>query len=77
MTPSSAATTSTTTSVMLAPRERMALNASWPGVSRKVMSPCDDFTVYAPMCWVMPPVSPAATFAWRIASSNDVLPWST
>ena len=35
MTPSSAATTSTTTSVMLAPRARMAVKASWPGVSRK------------------------------------------
>ena len=29
------------------------------------------------MCWVMPPASPAATFAWRIASRSDVLPWST
>ena len=29
------------------------------------------------MCWVMPPASPATTFAWRIASSSDVLPWST
>ena len=31
MTPSSAATTSTTTSVALAPRARMAVNAAWPG----------------------------------------------
>src|SRR5208282_1233428 len=29
------------------------------------------------MCWVMPPASPATTLAWRMASSNDVLPWST
>ncbi len=29
------------------------------------------------MCWVMPPASPATTLAWRIASSSDVLPWST
>src|SRR3954465_1646527 len=29
------------------------------------------------MCWVMPPASPAATSVWRIASSSDVLPWST
>ena len=29
------------------------------------------------MCCVMPPASPAATFALRIASSSDVLPWST
>jgi len=29
------------------------------------------------MCWVMPPASPAATSVVRIASSNEVLPWST
>ncbi len=34
MTPSSAATTSTAMSVTFAPRARMAVNASWPGVSR-------------------------------------------
>ena len=38
MTPSSAATTSTTMSVASAPRARMAVNASWPGVSMKVMT---------------------------------------
>ncbi len=37
ITPSSAATTSTTMSVTLAPRARIAVNASWPGVSMKVM----------------------------------------
>ena len=37
MTPSSAATTSTTTSVTEAPRARIEVNASWPGVSMKVM----------------------------------------
>ena len=37
MTPSSAATTSTTMSVAWAPRARMAVNASWPGVSMKVI----------------------------------------
>ena len=37
ITPSSAATTSTTMSVTLAPRWRMAVNASWPGVSMKVI----------------------------------------
>ena len=37
MTWSSAATTSTTMSVTWAPRARMAVKASWPGVSRKVM----------------------------------------
>ena len=29
------------------------------------------------MCWVMPPNSFSATFDLRMASSNDVLPWST
>ena len=37
ITPSSAATTRTTMSVTLAPRARMAVNASWPGVSTKVI----------------------------------------
>ena len=39
ITPSSAATTSTTMSVTLAPRARMAVKASWPGVSRNVITP--------------------------------------
>ncbi len=38
ITPSSAATTSTTMSVTLDPRARMRVNASWPGVSRKTIS---------------------------------------
>ncbi len=38
MTPSSAATTSTTMSVTSAPRARMAVKASWPGVSMNVIS---------------------------------------
>jgi hypothetical protein len=38
MTPSSAATTSTAMSVTIAPRARMAVNASWPGVSMKVIA---------------------------------------
>ena len=37
MTPSSAATTSTTMSVTWAPRARIMVNASWPGVSRKTI----------------------------------------
>ena len=37
MTPSSAATTRIAMSVTCAPRARMAVNASWPGVSMKVM----------------------------------------
>ena len=36
-TPSSAATTMIAMSVTLAPRARMAVNAWWPGVSRKVI----------------------------------------
>ena len=39
MTPSSAATTRTTISVTLAPLARIAVNAAWPGVSRKVIMP--------------------------------------
>ena len=37
MMPSSAATTRMAMSVIMAPRARMAVKASWPGVSRKVM----------------------------------------
>ena len=36
MMPSSAATTRMAMSVIMAPRARMAVKASWPGVSRKV-----------------------------------------
>ena len=36
ITPSSAATTTTAMSATCPPRARMAVNASWPGVSRKV-----------------------------------------
>ena len=41
ITPSSAATTSTTRSVTFAPRARIAVNAAWPGVSMKVILPCE------------------------------------
>ena len=44
ITPSSAATTRMTMSVAWAPRARMAVNASWPGVSRKVTLPCEVIT---------------------------------
>lgn len=45
MTPSSAATTSTTRSVARAPRDRIAVNAACPGVSRNVtFSPDGNFT---------------------------------
>jgi hypothetical protein len=59
------------------PRARIAVNASWPGVSRTAIGPFGVSTRYAPMCCVMPPASPAATVALRIRSRSDVLPWST
>ena len=78
MTPSSAATTITAMSVTLAPRARIDVNASWPGVSRNTSRlPSLVVTSDAPMCWVMPPRSPAATVVERMASSRLVLPWST
>ncbi len=77
ITPSSAATTRMTRSVTCAPRARMAVKASWPGVSRKTISPRLVLTWYAPMCWVMPPASPPVTLVLRMASSKEVLPWST
>ncbi len=77
MTPSSAATTRITMSVAWAPRARMAVKASWPGVSRKTTVPCLVSTRYAPMCWVIPPASPATTSLSRILSRSEVLPWST
>ena len=77
MTPSSAATTTTAMSVTFAPRARIAVNASWPGVSRKTTRLPLRSTSLAPMCWVIPPRSPAATSVVRIASSRLVLPWST
>ena len=68
-------------SVTCAPRARMAVNASWPGVSMNVIergpSAVSRVTRYAPMRCVMPPASPATTLAWRIVSSSVVLPWST
>ena len=76
-TPSSAATTRTTMSVTWAPRARIAVNASWPGVSMNVISRSFQWIWYAPMCCVIPPNSPETTSAWRIASKSSVLPWST
>ncbi len=55
----------------------MAVKASWPGVSMKVIWRPSISTTEAPMCWVMPPASLATTPVWRMASSSDVLPWST
>mmetsp|Transcript_10145 Transcript_10145/g.31764 ORF Transcript_10145/g.31764 Transcript_10145/m.31764 type:complete len:373 (+) Transcript_10145:472-1590(+) len=71
-TPSSAAHTITAMSVTRAPRARMALKASWPGVSRKTTgcgwsdSPIVTSARYAPMPCVIPPASPSATFSWRM-----------
>ena len=56
----------------------MEVNAACPGVSRKLMiSPRFVSTWYAPICCVIPPASPAVTLVSLIASSKDVLPWST
>ena len=55
----------------------MEVNASWPGVSMNVILRPLHVTVYAPMCCVMPPASPSVTLLLRIASSSEVLPWST
>ena len=54
ITPSSAATTRTAMSVTCAPRARIAVNASWPGVSMNVISRSPTWAWYAPMCCVMP-----------------------
>ena len=58
-----AATTRMAISVHMAPRARISVKAAWPGVSRKVIGWPLISTVYAPMCCVIPPASPAATFA--------------
>ena len=61
ITPSSAATTRIAISVDWAPLIRIAVNASCPGVSRKVIFlPLISITE-APMCWVIPPASLAVT----------------
>ena len=64
-------------SVTFAPRERIRVNASWPGVSTKTTLRSFTTTLYAPICCVIPPASPPATSASRIASSKLVFPWST
>jgi len=77
MTPSSAATTRIAISVEFAPRIRIAVNASCPGVSRKVIFSPLISTTEAPICCVIPPASPAMTWVSRILSRREVLPWST
>ena len=59
MTPSSAATTMTAMSVTWAPRARILVNASWPGVSRKVIGLPSCSTRQARITCVMPPASVA------------------
>ena len=44
---------------------------------RKEISPAAVSTTYAPMCWVIPPASPSTMRLARMASSSEVLPWST
>ena len=44
-------------SVTLAPRARIRVNASWPGVSMNTILRPFFSMWYAPMCWVMPPAS--------------------
>ena len=77
ITPSSAATIRIAISVIWAPLARIAVNASCPGVSKKVISLSFTFTLYAPICCVIPPASPSITFVLLIASRSEVLPWST
>ena len=74
ITPSSAATTRIAISVEFAPRIRIAVNASCPGVSRNVMFWSLIDTTDAPMCCVIPPASRSVTRVCLMASSSDVLP---
>ena len=74
ITPSSAATTRIAISVEFAPRIRIAVNASCPGVSRNVIVCPLQLTTDAPMCCVIPPASRSVTLVERIASRRDVLP---
>ena len=52
----------------------MLVNASCPGVSKNVISLPLTFTLYAPICCVIPPASPSITFVLLIASNNEVFP---
>ena len=77
ITPSSAATIKTTISVTLAPLARISVKAACPGVSIKVIFLLLCITSYAPICWVMPPLSPETTLEFLILSNKEVFPWST
>jgi len=74
ITPSSAATTSTTRIGHLGPRDRMAVKASWPGGVENVTQRGPTSTLYAPMCCVMPPCSCSVTFVSRIGVQQRGLP---
>ena len=78
LTPSSPATISSTMSVALAPRFRIAVKAAWPGVSMNVITlSLPSFTLNAEIACVIPPASCAATEDWRSRSKSVVFPWST
>ena len=63
---SSAAITMMAMSATLAPRARMVVKASWPGVSMNTILPLLVWASKAPTCWVMPPASLAATRVLRM-----------
>ena len=75
--PSSAATTSIAISVTWAPLALIDVKASCPGVSKNTIFCPFILTSEAPMCCVIPPASPFVTLVFLIASSKEVLPWST
>ncbi|CPS18164.1 Uncharacterised protein [Chlamydia trachomatis] len=72
--PSSPATTKTTISQTSAPLALIAEKASWPGVSRTVISPTGVVHLKAPVCWVIAPASEAAILLCLSASIIVVLP---
>mmetsp|Transcript_38583 Transcript_38583/g.120809 ORF Transcript_38583/g.120809 Transcript_38583/m.120809 type:complete len:239 (+) Transcript_38583:992-1708(+) len=83
-TPSSAAQTTTATSVALAPLARMPVNAAWPGVSRKVTASArlpspspSTATLKAEMACVMPPASPAAMLSGLLPLRARPRRWSS
>ena len=66
ITPSSADTTNITISVTCAPLALIAEKAACPGVSKNVISPLSVETLYAPICWVIPPASELTTLVFLI-----------
>ena len=78
ITPSSAATTSTAMSVTLAPRARISVKASWPGVSTKAIGrPSFSIAVGADVLRDAAASRRLATSMPMMRSNSDVLPWST